>query len=68
MYRMLYATCCRIFCFVSDNNVRIKIDITVNIPDNLRLCATDSRILKAVHKTGYLRIEYCEKSRTLLSN
>jgi len=67
MYRMSYAACCRIFCFGSDNNVIIKIDINVNIPDNVRSCATVSRILRAVHKTRYLRIGYCEKSNTLLS-
>lgn len=61
MYRMSYTTCCRIFCFVSDNNIRIKIDMNVNISDSLRSCATCSRILTAVHKRGYLRIRYCEK-------
>jgi len=48
--------------------MRIKIDIIVNIPDNLRSCATCPRILRAVHKTGYLRTGYCQKSNALLSN
>ena len=67
MYRMSHIACCRICFFVSDNNVRIKIDINVNIPDSLCSRATVSRMLRAVHKTGYLRIGYCEKSNTLLS-
>jgi len=58
---MSYNTYCRIFSFVSDNNIRIEIDINVNIPDNLRSCSTCSRIGRAVQKREYLRIGYCEK-------
>jgi hypothetical protein len=53
--------------FVSDNKIKIKIDINLNVPDNLRSCATCAtcatcpHILRAVHKRGCLRIGYCEK-------
>ena len=34
--------------------------MNINSPVNLRSCAICSRILRTVHKRGYLRTAYCE--------